>query len=283
MRVLITGLDGFTGKYLQAELKKNRHEVIGLKSDLLDPHSLRKEISNIRPDTVAHLAGVSFVAHANANHIYNVNLVGSRNLLEALANNAKNLKSVLLASSANVYGNSAQEILDEAAPLMPANDYAVSKLAMEHMARLWMDCLPIFIVRPFNYTGVGQTEKFLIPKIVKHFKAEKSLIELGNINVRREFGDVRTVAVIYRTLLEKCPLGKTVNICTGISYSIREIITFCEKISRHKIKITVNPRFVRGNEVRALKGDNSALLEVIGDKHKTYNIEETLEWMLQLD
>jgi nucleoside-diphosphate-sugar epimerase len=279
MRTLVTGLDGFTGHYVQSELETHGHTVVGLSSDLTDYNAVAAEIAQVLPEAVVHLAGISFVGHGNANAFYEVNLVGTRNLLEALAQHASDVRSILLASSANVYGNRSEGVLSEDATPDPTNDYAVSKLAMEKMARLWIDRLPLFIVRPFNYTGVGQEEKFLIPKIVSHFKEQKPVIELGNLDVWREFGDVRAVADIYRRLLEHCPVGETLNVCTGQTYSLREVVALCEKTSGHGIEIKVNPKFVRANEVRVLTGDNSRLKGVICD-WQPRNLEETLRWML---
>jgi nucleoside-diphosphate-sugar epimerase len=148
------------------------------------------------------------------------------------------------------------------------------------MANLWVEQLPLFIVRPFNYTGVGQDERFLIPKIVSYFREKKAVIELGNLEVWRDFGDVRSVANAYRQLLEKCPIGETINICTGQTHTLREIIALCENITGHSIEIQVNPAFVRANEVRVLAGDNTRLTAAIGDR-QAYNLEETLRWMLQ--
>jgi nucleoside-diphosphate-sugar epimerase len=172
-------------------------------------------------------------------------------------------------------------MLNEKTPPAPANDYAVSKLAMEHMARLWMDRLPLCIVRPFNYTGVGQDKKFLIPKIVSHFQQKKAVIELGNLDIWREFGDVRTVAETYRKLLEKTlPSGKIINVCTGQAHSLREVVALCEKISGHRLEILVNPKFVRANEVRMLIGDNGYLQTLIGPWDGP-GFQETLRWMLE--
>ena len=137
------------------------------------------------------------------------------NLLDALAVKTNNLQKVLLASTAQVYGNTTPGLHDEAALLKPFNDYGVSKLAMEYMSWLWRDKLPIVIVRPFNYTGVGQGSNFLLPKIIKHVKEKAHHIELGNLHVRRDYSDVRNVASAYMKLVE-CPDAKgAINICSG--------------------------------------------------------------------
>lgn len=279
MHILVTGLDGFTGRYMQAELEAYGHTVVGLSCDLTDPEAVAAEIAKVRPEAVVHLAGISFVGHGNANAFYEVNLIGTRNLLDALALYPLGVRSILLASSANVYGNGSEDILSEDDLLGPTNDYAVSKLAMEQMAHLWAGRLPLFIVRPFNYTGVGQHDKFLIPKIVSHFRDRKKIIELGNLDVWREFGDVRAVVCAYRRLLELCPEGKTFNISTSQTYSLREVVALFEKITCHPIKIQVNPEFIRTNEVRILTGNNDRLNRAIGE-WQAYSLEDTLRWML---
>lgn len=279
MKVLITGLNGFTGRFLHDELVSHGHEVVGLQADLTDAEELAAEMKRVQPDWVAHLAGIAFVGHGEANDFYRVNLMGTRNLLAALAACGKQPVCVLLASSANVYGNSTAGVLGEDALPNPANDYAVSKLAMEYMARLWRDRLPIVIARPFNYTGVGQSESFLLPKIVAHFKRRAEVIELGNLDVWRDFSDVRAVAQAYRRLLKASPAGETVNVCSGRTHSLREALTLCERLTGHGMAVRVNPAFVRANEVKSLCGDPSRLQALIGD-WETPALEETLRWML---
>jgi len=279
MLTLVTGIEGFTGHFVKAELEANGHTAIGLRSDLTDPDAVENEILDLQPEAVIHLAGLAFVGENNINAFYDVNLIGTRNLLAALAKHVPNLRSVLVTSSANIYGNSSGGVLDESMSPNPANDYAVSKLAMEYMTHLWNNKLPLCIVRPFNYTGIGQNEKFLIPKIVKHFKDKDPVIELGNIDVWREFGDVRTVAIVYRMLIENCPVAETLNVCTGQTYSLKEVIQLCRKLTGHQIEIKVNPEFVRENEVRELKGDNTRLSRWLGNI-PSYTFEETLSWML---
>lgn len=280
MRTLITGLDGFTGHYLQAEMVAHGHEVLGLKADLIDTVALEAEMRQVQPDWVVHLASIAFVGHGEPNDFYRINLMGTRNLLAALAACGKRPACVLIASSANVYGNSVEGMLGENTPPNPANDYAVSKLAMEHMARLWLDRLPIVISRPFNYTGVGQSNVFLIPKIVEHFRQKKSRIELGNLDVWRDFSDVRFVAQVYRRLLEVAPAGKIANICSGRTYSLREVLAMAGSIAGYEIQVQVNPAFVRAGEVITLCGDPTCLHQLVGE----WNVpafEETLRWMIE--
>jgi len=289
-RALITGVNGFTGQYVADELHRAGYDVYGtgavisclpqyFQVDLLDKIGLAHIVREVQPAVVVHLAAIAFVGHGSADDFYQVNVIGTRNLLESLAFHAKSLEAVLLASSANIYGNSTEGVLPENTPSNPANDYAVSKLAMEYMAKLWLDKLPLFFVRPFNYTGIGQSEDFLLPKIVAHFKRKAPLIELGNLDVWRDFSDVRVVAEVYRRLLEVRPLGQAVNICSGKAYALREVIALAEKISGHKMDVRVNLSFVRANEVKSLCGDVTRLHSLIGEI-KSSSLEDTLRWML---
>ncbi|MBC3950036.1 GDP-mannose 4,6-dehydratase [Pseudomonas folii] len=290
-RALITGIHGFTGRYMAAELQAQGCEVIGIgrqpsaeagyyQVDLADTAALQKLLAEIQPDIVVHLAAVAFVGHGVADAFYQVNLIGTRNLLEAIDACGKTPECVLIASSANVYGNASEGSLDETTPASPANDYAVSKLAMEHMANLWQARLPLIIARPFNYTGVGQDENFLLPKIVAHFLRKADRIELGNLDVWRDFSDVRAVVSAYRGLLEVQPVGQTINVSSGVTHSLREVIDMCSEITGHEIITEVNPAFVRENEVKTLCGDNSRLRGLVPE-WQTPPLKETLRWMLE--
>ena len=188
--------------------------------------------------------------------------------------------SVLLASSANIYGNASVPVIDENVAPAPANDYAVSKLAMEHMARLWMDKLPVTIARPFNYTGVGQAENFLLPKIVSHFRRHEKRIELGNLAIARDFSDVRMVARSYRRLLAAAPAGEIFNVCSGTSHSLANLIDMMSEIAGYHIDVQVNPAFVRANDVLTLTGSNAKLAGAIGPVEPT-PLVDTLRWMYE--
>jgi len=279
MRVLVTGLNGFTGRYMRRALEEHGHQVAGLASDLADPLAVRQEVHAFRPEAAIHLAGISFLEHSDANAFYLVNLIGTRNLLDALAQDADRLQRVLLASSANVYGNTIDGIIDESVLPSPVNDYAVSKLAMEQMAGLWMGKLPIVITRPFNYTGVGHDARFVIPKLVAHFARRAESVELGNLDVEREFNDVRTVCDAYLRLLQHGQPGQTYNICSGQPVALRRAIDTLKHLTGHDLRIMQNPDLVRANEVRHLCG-NPAKLEACIGKLRHLGLEETLRWML---
>lgn len=296
-RTLVTGAAGFTGRYVGHALAECGHEVHGLVhshepgpaagfkhthgADLADLDSVRKIVAEVRPDYVVHLAAIAFVAHGDVEQMYRTNVVGTRQLLEALAQTSITPSSVLLASSANIYGNAREGVLDETVPPAPANDYGVSKLAMEYVAELYSSRLPITVVRPFNYTGRGQDPNFLLPKIVAHARERAPVIQLGNLEVARDFSDVRTVAAAYVKLLaEPAAIGETYNICSGHAVSLRSVVEMVSDLSGHALKVTVNPDLVRSNEVRSLCGSAAKLESVIGPL-EAIPLRQTLNWMLQ--
>lgn len=294
-KVLITGVRGFTGQHLLKELLNAGHEVCGLAHtpapeasvrvhvcDLLDRTALTEVLAREQPEAVVHLAAIAFVAHGDARAIYETNVVGTRNLLDAIHTSGCRPKSVLLASSANIYGNADREVIDESTPAAPANDYAVSKLAMEYMARLWEDKLPITIVRPFNYTGVGQSPNFLLPKIVSHFRERKPVLELGNLHVVRDFSDVRSVVSAYGRLLDEQFAGQTFNVCSGTGYALEDVLAMMCDLAGYQPEIKVNMAFVRANEVHTLIGSNAKLREAIGAQ-PTIALRDTLQWMLEAE
>lgn len=289
-KALITGINGFTGKYLQKELEEAGYDVYGtalhdsaynknfFKLDIVDSESVHKLIDKIKPNVIAHLAGLSFVPHSDINEIYHTHIIGTRNILSAVPDSTD---AVLLASSAHIYGNiNVEHPIDEETLANPISDYAVSKLAMEYMSHLWMDKLPITIVRPFNYTGIGQSLTFLLPKIVHHFKERAAEIELGNLDIARDFSDVRTIVKYYTKLMTSNTSGKTFNVCSGSTYSLHDIISIMEKIAGYKIRVKINPTFIRSNEVKYLCGSNAKLAAAVG-AITPIPLTETLCWMYE--
>jgi nucleoside-diphosphate-sugar epimerase len=297
MKALVTGVCGFTGRYLARELADSGYEVFGLaqapipvkdvahiySGDLLDADRIRQVIGEVQPDVVVHLAAISFVAHDRLEELYRTNVLGTRCLLDAIASQARQCGSVLVTSSANIYGNSTAVVLSEDVQPAPANDYAISKLAMEHVTRLYSERLPLVIVRPFNYTGVGQAEHFLIPKIVSHVQRRASSMELGNLDVARDFSDVRRVVRYYRKLLEStAAVGQTLNVCSGYAYTLEEILEMVSHIAGYQIDVRVNPAFVRSNEVKHLVGSSARLDNLVGEV-PGIPFADTLRWMMDTE
>lgn len=278
MKILVTGADGFTGKYFTAEAIKNGHEIIALKSNLNDVASLNKEVLSVIPDAVVHLAAISFVGHKNDDEFYHVNVIGTLNLLKALIQSCPTPPRILIASSANIYGTPDIEMIDELVIAAPVNHYAVSKLAMEFMVKTYFDKLPIVITRPFNYTGAGQHENFLIPKIVAHFQRGEKFIELGNLDVSRDFSDVRDVVTSYLNLLDSNVSSTIVNICSGQAIALREAVRMMNIIAGYEIEVKVNSAFMRANEIPRLCGNNDYLKKLIKFSPK-YTFDQTLKSM----
>jgi nucleoside-diphosphate-sugar epimerase len=279
LKILLTGANGFTGRHFAEHAKAAGHEIVPLRANLNDSKSLEEEILQVAPDSIVHLAAISFVGHADINDFYKVNVIGTLNLLDALTKLNKPPVSVLLSSSANIYGNSTVSPVSETQPPAPVNHYAMSKLAMEHMARTYLDRLPLFFTRPFNYTGPGQDRSFIIPKLVSHFAKRLPVVELGNLDVEREFNDVRFVCEAYLSLLKKNIAGETVNICSGKPIALRSVIALLSNISSHTLETKVNPAFVRANEIQRLCGDPTRLNAIIGSID-TPDLADTLTWML---
>lgn len=296
-RVLVTGATGFTGHYLVQRLARDGHEVHGIVrdgndgghpllasahvADLRDHARLNEVVTQLRPEWVVHLAAIAFIAHDDASELYSTNILGTRNLLNVLAGLSVPPSAILLASSANVYGNRREGVLTEDMAPAPANDYGITKAACEMLAQIYAERLPIIVVRPFNYTGLNQDPKFIVPKIVAHAKARKPVIEIGNIDIARDFSDVRGIVDCYARLLQTPDaIGGLFNICSGHAISLSEIISMVAKKSGHQMKIKINPAFVRQNEVKILRGSQERLKKMIGPL-KMPPIDDTISWMLE--
>lgn len=279
MKILLSGSAGFTGQHFAACAQAAGHAVLPLQTDLTDQAAVTAEVMQAAPDAVVHLAAISFVGHADDSDFYRVNVIGTMNLLAALAALPRPPAKVLLASSANIYGNCDASPITEDQPPAPVNHYAASKLAMEHMARTWSARLPIVITRPFNYTGAGQGGQFLIPKLVGHFARKAPCIELGNLHVEREFNDVRMVCNTYMALLSHGQAGQAYNVCTGQTYTLQNVLDRLTAITGHTLDVQVNPAFVRANEVHRLCGNPAKLQACVGPQ-SPIALNDTLRAML---
>ena len=262
------------------------HRITALQSNITDAPALEAEVLTTDPDWVIHFAGISFVASKDDEAFYKVHALGSSNLLASLSKLRKKPVKVLLASSATVYGNSNVAHASEDQQLNPIDHYAMSKVAMEEMAKTFMDRLPIIIARPFNYTGPGQKGNFLIPKLIAHFTQKNASIELGNLNVEREFNDINMICEAYLNLLQYGTPAETYNVGSGNARSLKQVINTLIQMTGHAIEVKVNPDFVRANEVRRMCADPAklnALFQTHGIRLHVPPLEYTLQRMLQAD
>ncbi len=275
-RALITGRFGFTGRHLAQFLEHRGWEVFGLDPaedsnhnatptiDINDTKSVIQRLTEVRPTHIVHLAAHSHVV-GDPLAFFRVNLLGTESLMEAIISSGIQPAKVLIASSANVYGNADHSPITEDEPLRPMNHYALSKASMEQMLFKWHARLPIVITRPFNYTGPGQSEAFVMSKIVHAFHRRDPVIRLGNLDVARDLSDIRFVCEAYLRLLQSRSSGQIFNICSGNSIHLLRVLEFLREISGHDVRVEVDPSLVRKDEIKGLCGSNIRLFETVGE------------------
>jgi nucleoside-diphosphate-sugar epimerase len=284
--VLITGSSGFTGKHIlrilksKSSISKKYIERSTTLVNLLSKQEIYKYIDTYQPHTVLHLAGISNSFHFDPDHLWQVNTVGTENLMRAfIEHGTKKNKRFILASSAAVYAPS-QNAIEEDHPTSPNNLYGHSKLAAEKICNSYQDYVKISIIRPFNYTGVGQNPNFIIPKIVQHLKMRSPELILGNLDVSRDFSDVRDVARSYVTLVESPEHNGTFNFCSGKALKINEIICMLEELTRFTIEVKQNEQLIRHDEPNLVLGNSLRFDKLFNIKKISF--QDTLKWMIGL-
>lgn len=303
MKVLITGVGGFVGRYLADYCISKGDEVYGLErtksdiggiktrqSDITNAAALAKVVEETRPEQIYHLAAVAFVPTATNNPrlAYDVNFYGTFNLYEAVRNAGLNSK-ILFASSSDVYGKVEAGCLPlkESASLNPVSVYAASKAAAEILSGYYSAAcgLDIIRARPFNHTGPGQNSEFVCPNFAWQIAAiEKGnrppVIEVGNLDAIRDFNDVRDVVRAYWMLMNSDVSGGIFNICSGKAISIKEILDILLSMSRVKITVNQYPARLRPSDIPLLYGNNAELTAATGWE-PAIRIEKTLEDLLE--
>ena len=273
--VLLTGADGFTGRHLVARLRAEGMRVFGLtrtapgadevQADLSDGGAVGAAVAKVAPDIVIHLAGITTSLHADVPEIYAVNTLGTANLLAALAASPKLPRRIIIASSATVYAPpSGDAPITEEHPRRPAHHYGASKMAVEEIARLYSQKLPIIVTRPFNYTGIGQTGDFVVRKMVSHFQEGAREIRLGELQLERDFSDVEDVVEAYVRLTRIATEYAVVNLCSGNVVLLADILPMLIEITGQPMTVVRDERFVRGGEPRVIRGSTERLHSLIG-------------------
>ena len=293
-KILITGASGFIGKYVLKKIKDNdldflaidAQKVLDVSSEnqrvisLLDKENLGEVIKSYKPNVIVHLAAIALVTHKNTGEIYNVNVQGTENLLESAQNYCDKNTRVILASTAGVYGNQNVDKYGENLTYNPANHYSYSKMITEYISKQYKEDLDIVTIRPFNIIGVGQSEKFLVPKLVEHFADRKEKLSVGNISSFRDYVDVEYCAEVIMELISRKKLDFDIlNICSGIPTNGEMIIQLLQEITDFKPEIEISSDFVRKNEVWRMIGDTTRLWEFMNNK-KSQSVKDILVKML---
>lgn len=275
--LFITGLSGFVGQHIQSRLHREdaSWELLPAASpyDLTNPDSLFDLWPQL-PDAVIHLAGQTFVPEAfrDPARTFDINLLGTLNLLQALK--ARGFKGTFLyVSSGDVYGQVDESALPvtEQHPPCPRNPYAVSKLSAEFLSLQWglSEGWPVLVARPFNHIGTGQKESFVIASAARQINRIKqglqaSQLEVGDIDVTRDFLDVDDVVSAYFALLEKGTPGQVYNICSGREQSIRSLIEQMGDLAEVELQLVQDPARMRRADQRRVCGSHQRLARITG-------------------
>ena len=292
-KVLITGGDGFIGRYLCQECEAQNVEYLVVsasvkqntaqaqKVDLMSYQALKDTLQSFMPDAIIHLAAIASPVHNDIAEIYRINVGGTENLLNAASEVLPVGSRMVLTSTAGVYGNQNVERLHEGLPFNPANHYSCSKMVTEVLSRQYMDKLDIHIVRPFNIIGCGQSESFFVPKLVKHFLNRSAEIQLGNLDAVRDYVSVEFCAKVMLNLAVNLKTAPSiVNVCTGTGHSCKQIIELLEQLTDYHPKIVSTTEFTRSNEVWRMVGDTTELQKVVKNCCKSEPVEKILGKML---
>ncbi|WP_426203479.1 GDP-mannose 4,6-dehydratase [Pseudomonas sp. TWP3-1] len=275
--LFITGLSGFVGQHIQSRLNAQdaSWQLLPAASayDLTKPDSLIDLWPQL-PDAVIHLAGQTFVPEAfrDPARTFDINLLGTLNLLQALK--ARGFKGTFLyVSSGDVYGQVAESALPitEHQPPCPRNPYAVSKLSAEFLCLQWglSEGLRVLVARPFNHIGPGQKDSFVIASAARQINRIKHglqapQLEVGDIDVTRDFLDVSDVISAYFALLENSTPGQIYNICSGREQSIRSLIEQMGDLAEVEMKLVQDPARMRRADQRRVCASHQKLSETTG-------------------
>ncbi len=284
-RVLITGGSGFVGTALTRLLATDHPEcevhALGHESrsfDICDHALVADLVQRIRPTAVVHLAAIAAPAEAKASprRAWNVNLMGTLNVAEAIQRHAPDARLVFAGSSESygAYFKTADgRPVREDAPLLPQTVYAATKASADLMlAQMAMDGLDVVRFRPFNHTGPGQADQFVVPAFARQVAEAAAgkrprVIEVGNLDAARDFLDVRDVVRAYaKAALEPASSlsGNVYNLASGKPIAIRAILDRLIALSGVEVDVKTDPSRLRKNEIPVACGDASAAYADMG-------------------
>lgn len=284
MRALVTGADGFVGGWLTQHLEESGDDVWrgighgphgGRKEravDLTDAAAIGDLVAWARPEAVYHLAAVAFgpAASADVGHALDVTVRGSAYLLEAVARR-DSPPMVMIPSSAEVYGAPGSKRLTERASIAPVNVYGATKAAQETLGLAYHRAgrVPVVVARAFNHIGPGQRESFVVPAFAMQLAriaagAAEPAVQVGNLDVHRDFTDVRDVVRAYRLLVAGGHTGQPLNVASGRAVSVREVLDALIALSGLQVEVTVDPARVRHSDLPVVCGSSALLRRLTG-------------------
>ena len=283
MKALITGSEGFVGKYLRSELTENGYDVTGLdlfqaentlKADLLNPEQVQEIINLQKPDVIFHLAGQANVGKSweIPAKTVEININAAINLMEAIRKTGLKETSILLVGSSDQYGSlrEAGKSVSEETPMHPMTPYAISKVAQETMGKAFAKAyrMRICMTRSFNHGGAGQRPGFIIPDfasgIVKVERGEQSYLSVGNLTSRRDFTHVKDIVRAYRLIAEKGIPGEVYNVGSGMTWSAQEVLDKLVALSTTTIPVRQDPARMRPSDTPVICCDHSKLTRDTG-------------------
>jgi GDP-4-dehydro-6-deoxy-D-mannose reductase len=296
-RLLVTGQHGFVGGTL-ANLLRQEPDFRDW-SLLATPHSLDLRDAHAvdallvqapPPDAVIHLAAQSWVPDSFRDPATTlaVNVVGTLHLLQALQR-CRFAGRMVYVGTGDVYGvvpEAALPVTEQHLPV-PRNPYAVSKLAAEALCRQWSitESIDVVLARPFNHVGRGQSERFVVSDFARQIAAirrgrRRPVVAVGDIDVTRDFTDVRDVVRAYFALLERGTRSEVYNVCSGRDRSVRSILERLAQLAGVDVTVEVDPARMRRAEQRRIRGDPSKIREATGWQAAT-PLDDSLAAMLE--
>jgi len=306
MKYLITGIEGFVGGYLAEELLSPENEVYGTyfdettliekvkqnctlrQLDIRDEELLLSFIQDINPDAIFHLAAQSSAAVSwkKPQLTIDINTIGMINLLECTRNASPHSRIIAIGSSEE-YGivKAEDNPICEDYPLSPNSPYSVSKATCEELCRLYVNAynMDIVMTRSFNHTGIRQSTKFVMAdfsKRIAEISAGKRapVLEVGNLEAKRDFTDVRDIVKAYIVIQQKGKCGEVYNVGSGISDSIQNYLNYMIQREGLKVDIIRDEKRMRPSDNPVICCDNAKLKDL--GWNKTIDIHTTINEMI---
>jgi GDP-4-dehydro-6-deoxy-D-mannose reductase len=301
-KVLILGIGGFVGHYLAEEFLNNDYEVYGsdkkssrilpkevtyYEANLMDAGSICTVVSNTAPDMIINLAAISSVSQSWSipQTTMSVNVIGTLNIMEA-AKRYNPIPKVMFIGSSEEYEVSDKPI-SEKTPLNANNPYGISKVTQERFADLYREQygMKVYCVRPFNHTGIGQRDSFVLPSFCKQIaEIEKSgrsgTIKVGNLAVKRDFSHVKDIARAYRIIIESDDCSKIYNIGSGEAHGLDELLNYIVSLSNQSIEVEIDADRFRLVDTPVICCDRTLIEKELGWKPE-YSVFDALKEMFE--